>query len=81
MDADGHGDPLDNPAVFALIQRNWKYIYWPQTDYEQIFDLVEDPDEEFDVFNMTYKDSSTKYNELRNRYLLLKDASQAGLKV
>ena len=81
IDAVGHGDYLDSPAVFALIQKDWKYIYWPQTDYEQIFDLQLDPNEEFDVLNETIANQNWKYNELRDRYILLKSLSQGGAKV
>jgi len=81
IDAAGHKDYLVNPAVFALIQKDWKYIYWPQTDYEQIFSLALDPDEEFDVLNETIANNSAKYNELRIRYTLLKAKSQGGSKV
>ena len=81
VDAYGHGSFRNNPAVFALIQKDWKYIYWPQTDYEQLFDLVNDPNEMFDVLNKTYAENRTIYNELKKRYALLKNASQSGLKV
>ncbi|KAL7551157.1 hypothetical protein ACHAWF_016341 [Thalassiosira exigua] len=76
--ANGHGDYFDNPAVFGLIQKNWKYIYWPQTDYEQLFHLPRDLLEETDILNATKVDNEIKYQELRERYQYLKDLSQSG---
>jgi len=81
IDAVGHGNYLESPAVFALIQKDWKYIYWPQTDYEQIFDLQLDPNEEFDVLNETIANQNWKYTELKDRYNLLKTLSQGGANV
>ena len=33
------------PSSQAVIRRDWKYIYWPEFDYEQLFDLNRDPGE------------------------------------
>ena len=48
---------LDNgksmPMATALVRKDFKYIYWPQFRYEQLFHLAEDPLEETDVFNDT----------------------------
>jgi arylsulfatase len=30
------------PASQAVIRRDWKYVYWPEFQYEQLFDLTRD---------------------------------------
>ena len=51
--------PLDNgktmPMSTAVVRKDLKYIYWPQFQYEQLFNLTEDPLELNDVLkNETY---------------------------
>jgi arylsulfatase A-like enzyme len=33
------------PTSHAVVRRDWKYVYWPEFEYEQLFDLEKDPDE------------------------------------
>jgi arylsulfatase len=33
------------PASQGVIRRDWKYVYWPEFDYEQLFDLKKDKQE------------------------------------
>jgi hypothetical protein len=33
------------PASQGVIRRDWKYIEWPEWDFQQIFDLQHDPGE------------------------------------
>jgi arylsulfatase len=33
------------PSSQGVIRRDWKYVYWPEFEYEQLFDLTKDPDE------------------------------------
>jgi arylsulfatase len=33
------------PASQGVIRRDWKYVYWPEFDYEQLFNLKEDAEE------------------------------------
>jgi arylsulfatase len=33
------------PASQGVIRRDWKYVYWPEFAYEQLFNLDEDPNE------------------------------------
>ena len=33
------------PSSQGVIRRDWKYVYWPEFDYEQLFNLNEDADE------------------------------------
>jgi arylsulfatase A-like enzyme len=37
------------PASEALVRCDWKYLLWPETNYEQLFDLTTDPHEETDL--------------------------------
>jgi len=37
------------PASEALVQHDWKYMYWPEAEVEQLFNLVADPHEENDL--------------------------------
>jgi arylsulfatase len=33
------------PSSQAIVRRDWKYVSWPEFDYEQLFDLERDPQE------------------------------------
>ena len=33
------------PTSWAVVRKDVKYIYWPEFEYEQLFDLVRDPTE------------------------------------
>ena len=33
------------PTSHAVVRRDWKYVSWPEFDYEQLFDLGTDPGE------------------------------------
>jgi arylsulfatase A-like enzyme len=37
------------PASEALVRKDWKYMYWPEHEVEQLFDLKNDPIEENDL--------------------------------
>lgn len=54
------------PASEALIRTDWKYIYWPDFDVEQLFDLTNDPGEENDLVGNP--DYQGKLTELRDRF-------------
>ena len=77
-DAQGHGTVDFLPAVFALVQKGYKYFYWPQTKYEQVFNIADDPYEEYDIFNSTAQTNPQMLTELRARYSYLKTLSQSG---
>lgn len=47
--AEGHPHKHRIDASFALITEEWKYIYWPQHDYEQLFHRSIDKYDEYDV--------------------------------
>jgi len=41
------------PTNSALVRKDFKYIYWPQFKYEQLFNLEADPLEDDDIVNKT----------------------------
>ena len=45
------------PNSMALVKKDFKYIYWEDYKYEQLFDLNADPYEEIDLRNHTDKKS------------------------
>ncbi|MCM2374168.1 sulfatase family protein [Aporhodopirellula aestuarii] len=62
------------PASEALVRKNWKYMYWPEFDREQLFDLKNDPIEEQDlVSNPEY---AVKLSEMRKRFWQLKEKAR-----
>lgn len=77
-DAFGHGHYEHIPAVFALVRKDYKYFYWPQTQYEQVFNLAADPYEEEDIFNSTAQSDPVKLEHLKKRFAQLKNSSQSG---
>jgi len=79
--AEGHDDILFNPACFALVQKDWKYFYWPQADLEQLFNIADDPFEQNDLLNSTAVTNLAKLEELRSRYKYLKLQSQSNVPV
>ncbi|CAN0353889.1 unnamed protein product, partial [Ectocarpus sp. 4 AP-2014] len=44
-----HRSPSFIPASEALVTKDWKYLFWPEQGYEQLFDLKADPHEEQDL--------------------------------
>ena len=41
------------PSSEALVRKDYKYMYWPNYKFEQLFDLVNDPGEMNDIINST----------------------------
>jgi len=59
------------PSSQALVRRDWKYFYWPDHDYEQLFHLETDPLEENDLARdpahaEKLAEMSTRFHQLRN---------------
>jgi len=77
-DAEGHDEYTHIPAVFGLIRKDYKYYYWPQTKYEQLFHVEDDPCEERDAFRSTLTSDPAMLAELRGQYAFFKSLSQSG---
>ena len=67
-----HSNPQFIPASEALVRKDYKYFYWPNFKYEQLFDLRNDPGEMNDLFNSTNPVHQQKLEEMRKRFHELK---------
>jgi arylsulfatase A-like enzyme len=54
------------PASQALVRKDWKYFYWPDHDFEQLFHIAHDPHEEHDLARDPTHHK--KLQELRTRF-------------
>ncbi len=62
------------PASTALVQKDVKYLYWPDFKHEELFDLKSDPLEERNLAaDPSQKD---RLSELRARYEQLREAAK-----
>jgi arylsulfatase len=61
-----------------LIRKDYKYFYWPEASYEQLFHIATDPYEESDIYNQT---NLHTLSWIKARYNYLKLQSEAGNKV
>jgi hypothetical protein len=58
------------PKATALVRKDFKYMYWQDSNYEQLFNLHDDPLEFVDLWNRSeYKDV---LYEMRKRHDELK---------
>jgi arylsulfatase len=80
-DAGDHENIYQIPAVFALVEKEFKYVFWPQFKYEQLFNNARDIYEEFDIFNATATSSEQDLIALKARYDYLKERAQNGFPV
>jgi arylsulfatase A-like enzyme len=63
------------PPSEALVRKDWKYMYWPAHQVEQLFDLKADPREENDLAgDPAYRD---RLAEMRTRFQELKKEAGA----
>ncbi|KAL7500646.1 hypothetical protein ACHAWT_009878 [Skeletonema menzelii] len=60
------------PASEALVRKDYKYMYWPNFKYEQLFDLNKDPGEMNDLFNSVNPEHKLQLDEMRKRFTELK---------
>lgn len=60
------------PASEALVRKDYKYMFWPDFGYEQLFDLVNDPGEVEDIFNSTDPRIQGLKKEMKERFDVLK---------
>ena len=54
QNASGHEQEHFIDAAFALITKEWKYIYWPQKQYEQLYHRSIDIYDEYDIIQNYY---------------------------
>lgn len=54
------------PASQGVVRRDWKYVYWPEFDHEQLFDLQADPHE---VRNLAGDPARVRQRDLMRRKL------------
>jgi arylsulfatase len=52
--------------------QDYKYMYWPDFKYEQLFDLNEDPGEMNDLFKSTNPEHQQQLENMRTRFKQLK---------
>lgn len=58
------------PASQALVRKDWKYILWPDFDFEELFHLTVDPLEEQDLAHDPA--NAAKLGEMRKRLIELR---------
>ena len=58
------------PSSEALVNKSWKYIYWPDFKVEQLFDLEADPLEENDIVQAA--EAQAQLQQMRLRFAELK---------
>lgn len=62
------------PASEALVTKDWKYLYWPEQEYEQLFDLSADPQEEQDLARSPQHQE--RLSRMRSRFQELKEEAR-----
>ena len=67
----GTGLPKD-PKSTALVRKDWKYIHFPEKDFDQLFNLVEDPLEMNDLATNITEENLVRLNEMKIRHKELK---------
>jgi len=60
------------PSSEALVRKDYKYMYWPDYKYEQLFDLRNDPGELEDVINSTNPEIVEMKKSMKERFEYLK---------
>ena len=60
------------PASEALVRRDYKYMYWPNYGFEQLFNLVHDPGEMEDIINSTDPEIVAIKKDMKKRFEQLK---------
>lgn len=80
-------------ASFAVITKEWKYVYWPVQNFEQLYHRSLDKYDEWDMLHTelnnetnpaeveTIQTTDQIYNDMKERYARLKKRAQSGKKV
>lgn len=87
--AQGHMFPkVFIPAVFALVNLQWKYVVWPEHNYEQLFHVENDRYEEFDLMHLekynrtvTVSTNDGVLRAMKERYAASMEIAQSGAKI
>jgi hypothetical protein len=93
LNASGHPQTNFIDAAQALISTEWKYVYWPEQDFEQLFNRRIDPFDEWDLIkkdnlmqtsNFTatadsdLQTTESAYQTMKSRFLELRAHIMAG---
>ena len=62
------------PPSEAPVRKDWKYMYWLEAKYEQLFNRTADPREENDLARDAQH--AAKLDELRKQFAVLKAAAK-----
>lgn len=76
-----HSNPNYIPASEALVRKDYKYFYWPNFKYEQLFDLKNDPGELYDLWNSTNPVHQQVLKDMRKRFVELKMLAHSDLSI
>ena len=76
-----HTSPRFIPASEALVRKDYKYFYWPDFHYEQLFDMTNDPGEMNDLFKSTDPMHQQKLIEMRKRFGELKQLAHSDMSI
>jgi hypothetical protein len=60
------------PASEALVRKHYKYMFWPDWDFEQLFDMDTDPGELEDISNSTDPKVKEVPKDMKSRFAELK---------
>jgi arylsulfatase len=93
LNASGHPQTNFIDAAQALITNEWKYVFWPEQDFEQLFNRRIDPFDEWDLikkdnlmntsfFNTTadgnLQTTQAAYETMKARFIELREHVMAG---
>mmetsp|Transcript_18120 Transcript_18120/g.37566 ORF Transcript_18120/g.37566 Transcript_18120/m.37566 type:complete len:585 (+) Transcript_18120:135-1889(+) len=76
-----HSNPQYIPASQALVRKDYKYFYWPNFHYEQLFDIRNDPGEMNDLRNSNDPEHKEILAAMRKRFVELKMLAHSDLKI
>ncbi len=62
------------PPSEALVRKDWKYMFWPEANLEQLFHLKQDPQEEQDLANNPVH--AATLSEMRAQFMKLKSEAR-----